>query len=274
MGRHQVVAAGTFRLSAPRRSDPVWLFDLDDTLHDAGHSALPHINAAMTAYIQQLLQLSEPEAGALRTHYWQRYGATLLGLIKHHGVQAAHFLEATHQLPGLEQRLRLNGPDRAALARLPGRKYIVTNAPRGYALRVLSALRLLRLFDGVICIEDLCMFGQMRPKPDARMFRSLVARLRTTPARCVLVEDTLGHQRQARRVGLRTAWMQRYLRRRPPSPHKLAVPVENTRKVSSHPCGRPLYVCARIKRLSSLRVFCGLHDDPHPQPPSFYPCQS
>ncbi len=245
----------------PVRPAPVWLFDLDNTLHDAGQAAFPHINAAMTGYIVEHLQLSTEDAGALRTHYWHRYGATLLGLIKHHGVQASHFLEATHLLPGLEPRLRTSGPDRAALQRLPGRKFILTNAPRSYALRVLRQLRLLGCFDGVICVEDMTMFGHMRPKPDARLFRHLVARLRTTPSRCVLVEDTLAHQRQARRVGLRTAWMQRYLRPSPLPAHKLEVLVQNTRKVSDHPCGRPRYVCARIKRLRSLRVFCGFPDD-------------
>ena len=31
--------------------------------------------------------------------------------------------------------------------------------------------------DGVITIEDMAMFGHLRPKPDARMFRALAARL-------------------------------------------------------------------------------------------------
>lgn len=263
MGGHQVAAPGRLCViaTAKGRAAPVWLFDLDDTLHDATHAALPFINEAMTRYIQHWLGLSEPQAAALRTHYWRRYGATLRGLTQHHGIQAAHFLEATHRLPGLEERLRLRSPDRAALAKLPGRKYVVTNAPHSYAVRVLRALRLRHLFDGVIGVEDLCMFGHLRPKPDARMFRSLVARLGTTPTRCVLVEDTLSNQRQAHRVGLRTAWMQRYLSPDTRAHHKPTTSVENARKVSSYPSGKPGYVCARIKRLRSLRVFCGLRDD-------------
>src|SRR5205085_10286510 len=116
------------------------------------------------------------------------------------------------RLPGLEARLRTSAHDRAALARLPGRRYVLTNAPRSYALRVLRRLRLAGCFDGVICIEDMRMFGQHRPKPDARMPRPVAARLKTPPSRCVLVEDTLAHQRAARRVGMKTVWMQRYLR--------------------------------------------------------------
>ena len=233
-----------------------WLFDLDDTLHDASLAAIRHTEAAMTAYMVEHLALSHEEATVLRRHYWRRYGATLLGLVRHHGVKASHFLEETHRLPGLEARLRTSAHDRAALRRLPGRRFIVTNAPRAYALRVLRTLRLAGLFDGIVCIEDMKMFGQHRPKPDARMFRALAARLKTRPSRCVLVEDTLAHQRSARRVGMKTVWMQRYLRG--------AVHARGSHlKVGVHHCHKPAYVCARIKRIQRLHaLWCTRHDLP------------
>jgi putative hydrolase of the HAD superfamily len=195
-------------MAAPR----VWLFDLDDTLHDASSASLPGLHVSFGEYIQQHLQLTQEQSDALRRRYWQRYGATLLGLVKHHGVDAAHFLHHTHLLPGLEAAVRGHGPDLAALRRLRGRKYILTNAPRAYAERVLGVLGIGGCFDGLISIEDMHMFGQLRPKPDARMLRRLVARLRVPAPRCVLVEDTLQHQKAARRVGMRTVWMQRWTR--------------------------------------------------------------
>ncbi|WP_395702489.1 pyrimidine 5'-nucleotidase [Aquabacterium sp.] len=191
----------------------VWLFDLDNTLHDAGTYVFGELSRSMREYMQRELQVDEAQANALRRQYWQRYGATLLGLVRHHGVKAAHFLHDTHRLPGLEARLDGHRHDFAALKALPGRKLILTNAPRAYALRVLRALRIEHLFDAVLSIEDMQMFGVLRPKPDARMLRRLVARLRVPASRCVLVEDTLVHQRSARRVGMCTVWMQRYARR-------------------------------------------------------------
>ena len=56
------------------------------------------------------------------------------------------------------------------------------------------------------------MFGHLRPKPDARMLRRVAVGLGVPPQRCVLVEDTLVHQKAARRVGMGTVWMQRFLR--------------------------------------------------------------
>ena len=197
------------------RPDRVWLFDLDDTLHDATHASFGPITDHMTRYMMDHLSITREQADVLRRRYWLRYGATLLGLMRHHGVKAAHFLHHTHLLPGLEERLRRHPHDVAALARLRGRRFVLTNAPRAYAVRVLRALGLLALFDGVIAVEDMSMFGQLRPKPDARMLRRVAARLRVHASRCVLVEDTLEHQKAARRVGMRTVWLQRWVRRRP-----------------------------------------------------------
>ncbi len=189
----------------------MWLFDLDDTLHDASNAAFGEMHVAIGDYVVRHVGVSREDADGLRRKYWLRYGATLLGLVRHHGVRAAHFLEETHRLPGLEQRLRTSAHDRAALARLPGRKYILTNAPRAYAMRVLTTLRLLRHFDGVVTIEDMTMFGALRPKPDARMLRRVAVRLGIAPSRCVLIEDTLVHLKAARSIGMGTVWMQRDL---------------------------------------------------------------
>ena len=191
----------------------VWLFDLDNTLHDAGARVFGEINLSMRQFVERELRIDGDEAHRLNMLYWHRYGATLLGLVRHHGVNAAHFLRDTHRLPGLEQWVGGHRHDVQALARLPGRKFILTNAPRAYALRVLAALGITRLFDGVIAIEDMAMFGQLRPKPDARMLRRMAVLLGVPAHRCVLVEDTLAHQKAARSVGMGTVWMQRYARR-------------------------------------------------------------
>ena len=98
--------------------------------------------------------------------------------MKHHAVDAAHFLHHTHLLPGLEAAVRGHAHDFAALKALPGRKFILTNAPRAYAERVLGVLGIGRCFEALISIEDMHVFGELRPKPDARMLRTLLARLR------------------------------------------------------------------------------------------------
>lgn len=224
-----------------RRTGPVWLFDLDNTLHNAGASAFKHFDGAMNAYIAERLQVSWAEADHLRAHYWARYGSTLLGLIRHHGVVVRDFVDETHRFPTLEQEVVTHAHDIAALRRLPGRKIILTNAGQGYARRVLRALGMDGLFDEIIGIEQMQMFGELRPKPDARMFRALAARLGVHPRSCILVEDTLLHQKAAHRVGMRTVWMQRWLKHHAHGP-----------EVGVYLHRKPAYVYARISKLQQL----------------------
>jgi|Transcript_20393 putative hydrolase of the HAD superfamily len=190
----------------------------------------------MTAYIETHLGLTTDEAVDLRHRYWIRYGATLTGLQRHHGIKPAHFLHETHRLPGLEAHLHGHAHDLAALRRLPGRKFLMTNAPRAYAERVLAAIGLSAAFEGLICIEDMACFGHSRPKPDARMFRIVLARLGLRPERCVLVEDTLVHQKTAHQLGMATVWMQRWLRR----------------AGAARLHRRPVYVSRRVGSLAAL----------------------
>lgn len=242
-------------MAAPRKR--IWLFDLDNTLHDASHAAFGPMRQAMAAYMVDQLGLGVEEAAALRMHYWRRYGATLLGLIRHHGVDAAHFLAETHRHPGLEDLLRTSPHDRAALRRLPGRKFILTNAPRAYTLRVLRKLRLGRCFEGVLSIEDMHMFGDLRPKPDARLFRCVAARLQVRPSDCILVEDMLDNQKSAHSVGMRTAWMQRYLDGRyrghlPDAAARARHAAAAAGRSKVRACPSPRYVYAKIKTLQQL----------------------
>lgn len=44
----------------------IWVFDLDNTLHNASPHIFPHINRAMTTYMQTHLGLDEAGAGELR----------------------------------------------------------------------------------------------------------------------------------------------------------------------------------------------------------------
>ena len=232
---------------------PVWLFDLDNTLHDASHAAFDEMHVAIGDYVAEHVGVTGEEAQRLRQKYWLRYGATLLGLVRHHGVRAAHFLEETHRMPGLEDRLRTSAHDRAALARLPGRKVILTNAPRAYAMRVLNTLGLARFFDQVLTIEDMTMFGSLRPKPDARMLRQVVARLGVPASRCILVEDTLGHLKSARSIGMRGVWMQRYLGGRFKAGLRGRLNAGfGTRPPVRRVCPKPSYLYAKIGALRHL----------------------
>jgi putative hydrolase of the HAD superfamily len=182
-----------------------WVFDLDNTLHNASPHIFPHINRSMTAYLQQHLRLSEEEAGNLRAHYWRSYGATLLGMMRHHGTDPGHFLSETHAFPDLSNMVVYERGLAAMLRRLPGRKLVLSNAPRQYASAVLRIMGIEGQFDAVHSIES----TGYQPKPSLAAFHSLLRTHGLIASRCVMVEDSRDNLRPAKRLGMKTVWVAR-----------------------------------------------------------------
>lgn len=217
-----------------KSSDYLWLFDLDNTLHDTSHQLFGHISRGMTEAVMECLGVPEEQAQEIRQRYWRRYGATMIGLAKHHGVDPQVFLHRSHQFD-VRPLIRAESGLHDKLGRLPGRKVLVTNAPLHYARAVLKHLGLLRHFHSLWSIEHLKIHGQFRPKPSVSMMRHILAREGASAARTVLVEDTLENLRGARRAGMKTVHIY----------HPLT-PFAHQRR------GRPSYVDLRVNCVSDL----------------------
>ena len=226
---------------------PVWLFDLDNTLHDASYAIFPAISANMNIYIARVLgengmPANQAAVDAARLGYWKRYGATLLGMIRHHGVSAADFLHMTHDLGALDKLVRAEKGLGTLLRRLPGRKILLTNAPTRYSTDVMRHLGLSRHFAHNVAIEHMHVHRQLRPKPSSLMLRRLLRKHGVAARRCILVEDTLANLKSASRLGLRTVWVTQYLRMSDPIGK---APLPRTLK-------RPGYVDVKVKSVRQL----------------------
>ena len=185
----------------------VWFFDLDNTLHDASHRIFGTIDRSMNSWLVANLAVDEAEANRLRTDYWHRYGATLLGLVKHHAIDAHAFLRETHafaETPDLATLVRAERGLTDFFRRLPGRKVLLTNAPTHYAHGVLKQIGLARHIRRRYAIEQMRIRGRYRPKPSRAMLTALLAREKVHASRAVLVEDSLPNLKSARAIGMRT----------------------------------------------------------------------
>jgi putative hydrolase of the HAD superfamily len=183
--------------------ETVWLFDLDNTLHDCSKGIFKAIDGAMAGAVATTLGLDVDAANALRTKYWKRYGATVIGMVRHHGVDADAFLSLSHNFAVAPLVHSENGLARK-LKRLKGRKILLTNAPLKYARDVLKTLGILHQFECLWAIDHMSLQGNMRPKPSAALMRQVLARVGVPARRVVLVEDTLRNLKSARQVGMRT----------------------------------------------------------------------
>lgn len=229
------------RLSGASDQNPVWLFDLDNTLHDCSRGIFDAIDAAMSGAVANSIGLEADAADQLRQRYWKRYGATVIGMVRHHGVRASAFLEDSHRFDIAPLVHGESGLVRK-LALLRGHKVLLTNAPLRYAREVLKTLGILHCFDGIWAIDHMTLQGQMRPKPSAALMRQVLARLGVAARHVVLVEDTLRNLRGARQVGMRTVHVFH-----PGTPF------------SSLHSGRSLYVDARVNAIGQLLAGrCGL----------------
>ena len=217
-------------------SAPVWLFDLDNTLHNASHAIFPAMVQKMNVYMARVLgdgvmPASLEQVNAARDRYWRLYGATLLGLVRHHGVNAAHFLRETHELGDLQALIRHERGLGRLLRRLPGRKILLTNAPRDYARKVVGHMGIGRHFSEQVSIESMFVHRQLRPKPSRLMLRRLMRRQGLNPRRCILVEDTLDNLRSAHALGMRTVWVTQYLLKPGKKPAWLDVKVKSVKQL-------------------------------------------
>jgi putative hydrolase of the HAD superfamily len=139
------------RLAPSRR---VWIFDLDNTLHDAQARIFPSMHEQINDYLKRHFGVDDAGADAMRQTFWQRYGTTLNGLMRHHGVHPRDFIAETHVFPELADMVVSENTLEHALARLEGKKLVFSNAPRRYVEQVLRALGVERFFDAVYTIED------------------------------------------------------------------------------------------------------------------------
>lgn len=175
-----------------------WVFDLDNTLYPPEMRLFDQIDARMTDFVMRVTGTDRDHADHLRKTYWLDYGTTLAGLMAHHGVDPAPYLEEVHAID-----FSVITPDdrlRAAIARLPGRRIVYTNGSAPYARRVIEGRGLGGLFDAVYGVEH----AGFHPKPQPQAFATVFATDGLDPKRAAMFEDDPRNLRVPHGLGMRT----------------------------------------------------------------------
>lgn len=178
-----------------------WIFDLDNCLYPASAGLFELIDRRMGAYIQRLLDCDPDEARRVQKAHFHEHGTTLAGLMREHEVDPHDFLEEVHSVP--LERIGRNERLAAALARIPGRRFVFTNGDEPYARRVLEAIGVHAQIDELHDIHA----SSYRPKPDPHGYVRMCERFAIDPAHALFVEDMAGNLKPAKALGMTTVWV-------------------------------------------------------------------
>lgn len=175
-----------------------WIFDLDNTLYPAHLSLWQQIDARIKAYVARLLKVTEEEAFAVQKDYYRRYGTSLRGLMIEHGMSPDDFLAYVHDID--HSPLQANPALGAAIAALPGRKFVFTSGTRSHVAAVTRRLGIENHFDGVFDIVD----AGLLPKPHQETYEKFLAAHGVAPTRAAMFEDLARNLEAPHRLGMRT----------------------------------------------------------------------
>jgi putative hydrolase of the HAD superfamily len=175
-----------------------WVFDLDNTLYPAP-ALYDLIGERMTAYIAGAAGVDAREALVLRERYFHMYGATVVGLRKHHDIDAHDFMAYVHDVP--YDVLERDDDLVRLVGELPGRRIVFTNGGGGHAERTLERLGLSRVIDAVFDLED----ASFAPKPQLIAYERLNEICGIDPRAAFFVEDTMRNLEPAHELGFTTA---------------------------------------------------------------------
>ncbi|BCP56204.1 pyrimidine 5'-nucleotidase [Kaistia sp. 32K] len=175
-----------------------WVFDLDDTLYPKHTGVFDQVSERILLYLQRFLSISAEEATVVRANFYQRHGTTLRGLIVEHGMDPDAFLDFVHDID--TSRL---GPDPAlvaAIGRLPGRRFILTNGSRRHAERILARIGFDNPFDDIFDI----IRADFVPKPHPDTYRRFLDQNGIDPATAVMFEDLPRNLEVPKSLGMAT----------------------------------------------------------------------
>ncbi|MGY4628974.1 pyrimidine 5'-nucleotidase [Bradyrhizobium sp. USDA 4486] len=160
-----------------------WVFDLDNTLYPHHVNLWQQVDARIGEFVCNWLNVGPEEARRIQKDYYLRFGTTMRGMMTLHGVRADDYLAYVHKID--HSPLEPNPQLGEAIAKLPGRKLILTNGSVDHVDAVLARLGLASHFDGVF---DIIAAG-FEPKPAPQTYRKFLADHAVDPTRAAMFED-------------------------------------------------------------------------------------
>jgi pyrimidine 5'-nucleotidase len=175
--------------------------DLDGTLYSNSLGLWQEISTRMNTFMHKELNLPLTQVPSLREEYFQRYGTTLRGIqANYEHINAKDFLAFVHDVP-VTKYLKPDPELRNLLTKLSQPKWIFTNADKDHAQRILDALDIADLFEGIVDVQAMNFI----PKPNQRVYETALNLAGNPPAQsCILIDDLPKNLAPAKSLGFFT----------------------------------------------------------------------
>jgi putative hydrolase of the HAD superfamily len=160
-----------------------WVFDLDNTLYPHHVNLWQQVDARIGEFVSAWLKIPADEARLVQKDYYRRYGTTMRGMMTEHGVHADDYLAYVHQID--HSPLQPNPAMGAAIAKLRGRKLILTNGSTEHAGKVLERLGIASHFEAVFDI----IAAELEPKPAPQTYQKFLRVHGVDPLTSAMFED-------------------------------------------------------------------------------------
>ena len=160
-----------------------WVFDLDNTLYPHHVNLWQQVDKRIGEFISAYLKIPEEEARIIQKDYYRRYGTSMRGMMTEHGVRADDYLAYVHQID--HSPLEPNPEMGAAIAKLPGRKLVLTNGSTDHADKVLQRLGIDSHFEAVFDI----IAAELEPKPAAQTYQKFLEMHDVDASKAAMFED-------------------------------------------------------------------------------------
>ena len=175
------------------------VFDLDETIYPRDSGLMQEISRRINLYMIAKLGMDPASVSRLRREYWDKYGTTSRGLQLLHDIDVEEYMAFVHDAP-LHDYIAPDPELDAALASLPQRKVIFTNATAAHARAVLDVVGVAHHFEATY--DAFFVENESKPAPGA--YRRLLSALGVGGEACLMIEDTVRNLRPAKAVGMAT----------------------------------------------------------------------
>ena len=174
------------------------MFDLDNTLYPHHLNLWQQVDDRIRAFIADYLKVPTDEAFRVQKDYYKRYGTTMRGLMTEHGLDPDDYLDFVHRID--HSPLEPNPALGAALAKLPGRKLILTNGTRKHAEAVMARLAVREHFEDVFDI----VAAELEPKPAVKTYERFLSLHAVDPTSAAMFEDLARNLEAPHALGMTT----------------------------------------------------------------------